>query len=102
MNQRVIEVKLAVLSDADVLIFGLDEERPEAYVVNLNSTSSQAELKNIFSYLLRILLEEDILLKYAVAPGYRKDLYKEVCKEYIDDLNHELSQVKASINKEIN
>jgi hypothetical protein len=98
----VIEVKLTVLSDIDVLIFGLDEERPEAYVVNLNSADSQNELKKVFSHLLQVLLETDIYLKYTIAPGFSKGLYKEVCKEYIDDLNRELSQVKANMEKEIN
>jgi hypothetical protein len=102
MNQKVIEVKLTVLSDIDVLIFGLDEERPEAYVVNLNSADSQNELKKVFSHLLQVLLETDIYLKYTIAPGFSKGLYKEVCKEYIDDLNRELSQVKANMEKEIN
>ena len=102
MSQKVIEVKLTVLSDVDVLIFGIDEENPEAYVVDLNSDNSQNELKNIFSQLLKILLEEDVSLKYIVVPGYHKVLYKDVCKEYIDDLNRELSQVKANMNKEIN
>ena len=101
MNQKVIEVKLAVLSSADVLIFGLDEEKPEEYVVDLNSANSQNELKKVFSSLLQMLLDEDIFLQYIVAPGYGKGLYKEVCKEYIDDLNRELSQVKTNMEKEI-
>ena len=102
MNQKVIEVKLAVLSDVDVLIFGIDEEKPEAYVVNLNSDNSQTALKNVFSQLLKMLLEENVLLKYTVAANYQKTLYKDVCKEYIDDLNRELSQVRANMDKEIN
>ena len=101
MNQKVIEVKLTVLSDIDVLIFGLDEEQPEAYVVNLNSADSQNELKKVFSHLLQMLIETDIYLKYTIAPGYSKGLYKDVCKEYIDDLNRELSQVRANMEKEI-
>ena len=102
MNQKVIEVKLTALSDLDVLIFGLDEAQPDEYIVDLNNANSQNELKQVFSRLLQMLIEEDISLKYTIVPGYRKELYKEVCKEYIDDLNRELSQVKASIDKEIN
>ena len=48
MSQKVIEVKLTVLSDVDVLIFGLDEEQPEAYVVNIYSSDSQNEQKRPF------------------------------------------------------
>ena len=102
MNQKTIEVKLTVLSDVDVLVFCLDEAQPEAFVVNLNSSNSQKELKNVFSQLLQMLLIDDISLKYTIAPGYSKGLYKDVCKEYIDDLNRELSQVKASICSKIN
>lgn len=102
MSQKVIEVTLTVLSDVDVLIFGLDEEHSEAYVVNLNSSNSQNELKNVFSRLLQMLLCEDIALKYIIAPGYNKGLYKDVCKEYIDDLNKELLQVKGNVDKETN
>lgn len=101
MSQKMIEVKLTVLSDADVLIFALDEEHPEAYVVDLNSSSSQNDLKKIFSRLLQILLEEDILLQYTPVPGYSKGLYKDVCKEYIDDLNRELSLVKMNMSKDL-
>lgn len=90
------------MSDVDVLIFGLDEEQPEAYVVNLNSATSQNELKEVFSKLLELLLTEDILLQLSVAPGYSKGLYKDVCKEYIEDLNRELVQVKANMKKELN
>lgn len=102
MSQRVIDVKLTAMSDVDVLIFGLDEEQPEAYVVNLNSATSQNELKEVFSKLLELLLTEDILLQLSVAPGYSKGLYKDVCKEYIEDLNRELVQVKANMKKELN
>ena len=102
MSQKVIEVTLTVSSNVDVLIFGLDEEHPEAYVVNLNSANSQNELKNAFSRLLQMLLCEDIALKYIIASGYNKGLYKDVCKEYIDDLNRELLQVKGNIDKETN
>ena len=102
MSQKVIEVKLTVLSDVDVLIFGLDEEQPEAYTVNLNSADSQKELKKVFSHLLPMLLDGDISLKYTIAPGYSKGLYKDVCKEYVEDLNRELTQVRVTMGKEIN
>lgn len=102
MSQRVIEVKLTTMSDVDVLIFGLDEERPEAYTVNLNSATSQNELKEVFSKLLELLLEEDIVLQLSIALGYSKGLYKDVCKEYIEDLNREILQVKSNMKKELN
>ena len=101
MNQKVIDVTLTVLSDKDVLVFRLDDEHPDEFVVNLNSPNSQNELKAVFSQLLQTILEAEVLLRFVIAPGYSKNLYKDVCKEYIDDLNRELSQIKAVISKEI-
>lgn len=101
MNQRTIDVVLTVSADVDVLVFALDDEHPDAYIVNLNSATSQNELKNVFSKLLQILLEEDVVLRLLIADGYGKGLYKDVCREYIDDLNRELVQVKEVIQKEL-
>ena len=39
-------------------------------------------------------------MKLVIPEGYGKDLYKDVCKEYIDDLNRELTQVKESVKQE--
>ena len=101
MSQRVIDVTLTVLSDVDVLVFGLDDKEQYDYTVNLNSATSQNELKNVFSRLLQLLLQEDITLNLVIDKDYGKGLYKDVCREYINDLNRELTQVKASLIKEI-
>lgn len=90
-----------VSADVDVLLFGLDEECPDSYTINLNSSTSQNELKRIFSKLLQLLLEDNIVLNLVIAEGYGKGLYKDVCKEYIDDLNRELTQVREYMTKEI-
>lgn len=66
MSQRVIDVTLTVLSDVDVLVFGLDDKKQYDYTVNLNSATSQNELKNVFSRLLQLLLQEDIILNLVV------------------------------------
>lgn len=101
MSQKVIDVILTVSADVDVLAFQLDEKNPDAYTVNLNSSASQLELKRVFSKLLQLLLEEDIILQLVVAEGYGKILHKDVCREYIDDLNRELVQVKENLQKDI-
>ena len=101
MSQRVIDVILTVSADVDVLVFSLDDKQPDDYVVNLNSSASQNELKKVFSKLLQLLLEEDIVLKLVIAEGYGKGLYKDVCKEYIDALNRELIQVKDNLKREL-
>lgn len=101
MNPKIIKVALTVISDVDVLIFRLDEENPEGYIVDLNSSSSQSSLKHIFSKLLNILIDEDVKLELEIDKDYKKGLYKDVCMEYIADLNQELTQVKESMLKEL-
>lgn len=101
MNPRIIDVHLTVSADVDVLVFALDSEHPDDYMVNLSSSTSQNELKKVFSKLLQILMEEDITLRLTVAAGYGKVLQKEVCQAYIEDLNRELLQVKEMIKQEI-
>ncbi len=101
MNPRIIKVILKAIDDIDVLVFQLNEDEPDEYVVNLNSTDSQGSLKHVFSALLNILIEEEIKLELEIADGYKKGLYKDVCNEYITDLNRELIQVKSTILNEL-
>lgn len=101
MNQIAIDVELTVLGETDVLLFHIDEDNPDKYCINLNSASSQSELKDIFSKLLEMLIENDIYLSFIIADGYSKGLYKDVCAEYIDELNKEIIQVADSIRKEL-
>ena len=98
MNPRVIDVELTVSGEADILLFHFDSEAPEKYSVNLNSSSSQTELKEIFSKLLELLIDEDLKLELKIADGYTKGLYKDVC---ISDLNREILQVKTRITREL-
>lgn len=101
MNLRVIDVELTVLGEVDVLIFHFDNESPEKYLINLNSSTNQVEIKEVFAKLLELLIQEDLELKLIIAPGYTKGLYKDVCAEYISDLNREILQVKSNIAREL-
>lgn len=101
-EMKTVEVLLTVLGEADVLVFCLDEDNPEKYVVNLNSSSNQAEIKDVFSKLLELLITDDITLELNIADGYSKGLYKDVCTEYIQDLNREIAQVMALIKDVLN
>ena len=101
MNPRIIDVQLTVSADVDILIFALDDEQPNDYTVSLSNSTSQNDLKKVFSKLLQILMEEDITLRLSIAEGYGKILQKEVCQAYIDDLNRELMQVKEIMNAEL-
>jgi arginine repressor len=99
MNQKQIEVLLTVVGESDVLNFILDQEKPDEYVVNLNSDTSQSELKKVFSKLLELIIENDVKLVLKIAEGYSKVLYMDVCTVYIDDLNREISSVAESVRK---
>lgn len=101
MNQKQIEVLLTVVGESDVLNFILDQEKPDEYVVNLNSDTSQSELKKVFSKLLELIIENDVKLVLKIAEGYSKVLYMDVCTVYIDDLNREISSVAESVRKEV-
>lgn len=101
MNQKQIEVLLTVVGESDVLNFILAQEKPDEYVVNLNSDTSQSELKKVFSKLLELIIENDVKLVLKIAEGYSKVLYMDVCTVYIDDLNREISNVAESVRKEV-
>lgn len=101
MNQKQIEVLLTVVGESDVLNFMLDQEKPDEYVVNLNSDTSQSELKKVFSKLLELIIENDVKLVLKIAEGYSKVLYIDVCTVYIDDLNREISSVAESVRKDV-
>lgn len=96
MNQELIKVKLFDNNGIDTLFFaipGIDGGRS----VNLNDTSGQKDLKLIFEDLLKIISNHDVELKLSVDDSYKKGLYKEVCTEYIEELNKEIKVVRKEI-----
>lgn len=100
-ENKKITVKLTVCGETDVLIFLLDEANPEKYIINLNDSSSQLQIKEVFSKLLEELLLFDIDLVLEIQESYSKGLYKDVFSEYISELNKELKQTKSMIKKEL-
>ena len=100
-ENKEITVKLTVCGETDVLIFLLDEANPEKYIINLNDSSSQLQIKEVFSKLLEELLLFDIDLVLEIQEGYSKGLYKDVFTEYISELNKELKQTKSMMKKEL-
>lgn len=90
--------RIALLTNADekdVLIFKLKTD----CIVHLRCDTCQNEIKAVFSTLLKELLEHPIKVELVISPDYENQLLKEVCKEYIDDLNREIENVIERIPK---
>ena len=102
VENKQIKVILTVQGETDVLVFLLDDESPEKYTINLNDSSSQLQIKEVFSKLLEELLSFDIDLVLEIQEGYSKGLYKDVFTEYISELNKELKQTRSLIKKSWN
>jgi hypothetical protein len=100
MNQITINVKLYSNDESkdDVLAFLFEKENKE---IHLNTDSCQVELKEVFSKLLTQSLENDVILKLIIEDNYNRGLYKDVCTEYIAELQRELNNVRDAIRKEI-
>ena len=47
-----------------------------------------------------MLFDNDIKLQLEIADGYSKGLYKDVCEEYISELQKEISDVKEQLIKQ--
>lgn len=99
MNQEIINVTLLAPDEStDVLRFSFCDGNID---VNLNDACCQNDMKRMFSSLLKCAIHADITLEFQVAPDYSRGMYIEVCKEYINDLNRELSEVAENIRTEL-
>ena len=99
MNQIILEVKLfAENTDDDILAFAFEDEECR---VNLNSDSCQGELKEVFSKLVKLCLQNEVTLKRRIEDGYSRGLYKDVCSEYVTELQRELDRIKDRIRREV-
>ena len=99
MNQITLNVKLfANGPDEDILAFLFEDAESR---VNLNTDSCQAELKDVFSRLIKLSLNNDVSFNLIIEDSYGRGLYKDVCTEYIAELQRELDSVKDKIRREI-
>lgn len=100
MNQRIISVILLENGDGnDTLRFVIDEE--QKLDINLNSETCQTEIKNVFEKILGISVTEDIQLNYSVQEDYTKQLYIDVCSEYIKEIQGEINKSAEQIREEL-
>lgn len=99
MSQETIKVELlAVDEDIDILRFHINQE---AIDVNLNNATCQTDLKKVFSELIRKSIHTEIELMLTISSDYTRGMYKEVCTEYIEDLNRELSDIAVKIKDQL-
>ena len=96
-----IDVELKLIDDEDVLVFYLTDKRSDDCSIKLNSPTAQQEIKKVFSALLKLLVENEIELNFIVCDDYTRGLYKDVCREYVNELQKEIKNVKTSILKVI-
>ena len=95
MNQeeKIIDVYLMCEENKDYLVFDFEE----SLKVNFNEESNQNELKEVFVRILSEMTRTSIKLVYVDKAEYKNNLYKDVCKEYVKDLNREINTVAKSI-----
>ena len=98
MNQIMLNVKLFEDGTDDMLSFQFEDTESR---VNLNTDSCQAELKEVFSKIIKLSLNNDVSFNLIIEDGYGRGLYKDVCTEYIAELQRELDSVKDKIRREI-
>lgn len=100
MNQenKVVKVRLEKNKSSDYMVFEFDKE----IAVCLNEENGQNELKDVFSILLEELIQAPIEFKYTENKEYKVLLYIDVCKEYLKDLNREISNVRKNMPERLN
>ena len=99
MNQesKAINVHLEKRENKDYLVFGFEEVAE----VCLNDDESQNNLKSIFVKLLMEITKYPVELQFLENPEYKTGLYIDVCKEYIKDLNKEITNVRKNMTEKI-
>ncbi len=98
MNQRTIDVILTTLGeDRDVLRFNITED--SIIDIDLDSSTCQTEIKKLFSEILMLAVNEDISFNFSTEEGFPRELYKDVCEEYIKDITRELQTSTIAIRK---
>ncbi len=99
MNQesKVINVHLEKRENKDYLVFDFEETAE----VCLNNDESQNDLKSIFVKLLTEITKHPIELHFLENSEYKTGLYIDVCKEYIKDLNKEITNVRKNMPEKL-
>ena len=96
-HRNIHNVHLEKRENKDYLVFGFEEVAE----VCLNDDESQNNLKSIFVKLLTEITKYPIELQFLEKPEYKTGLYIDVCKEYIKDLNKEITNVRKNMPEKL-
>jgi hypothetical protein len=98
MNQKTIKVLLSAEGEEkDTLSFFVSEDHP--LIVNLNTPNCQDDLQSVFAAILKESISNDIELALEIDEKYDRILYKDVCTEYIKQLNNELKKTLEKVRQ---
>lgn len=96
-EEKIIKVHLEKREKEDYLVFQFEETKD----VCLNKETSQNDLRAVFANLLTELLKAPLKLEFEDKLDYKTGLYIDVCKEYIKDLNREISSIRKNIPEKL-
>lgn len=88
------EVKVILVSEGDNDYLNILLEHKQHLKINFSETD-QKYLRNIYKEVISYMLENEQKIKFAleVSDGYDNQLFKDVSKEFIDELNEEIEKV---------
>ena len=79
-------------------VFRLSSENGDDFDVRLTDAEDAIALKHMFSEILSSLLrDKEVSVSYEDTEDYKKGMYKEVCKEYVDVLASEIESAKTRL-----
>lgn len=94
-NHQRINVILAENDGHDQLIFEFETKK----IIDLNSDSSQNQIQSVFASVFNLLTLGEVELTLEICEGYSKALYIEVCKEFITEINREITSTSRKIHE---
>lgn len=65
--------------------------------LDLDDETNESQIKSLFASLLSEMVNSKITIRADIPETREHDLYGEVCKEYIDQLNSEISRIKPRL-----
>ncbi|MDD8049356.1 MAG: hypothetical protein PHH04_07140 [Thomasclavelia sp.] len=98
MENKKVEVELKEVEKKDILEFHLGEG--SSVSIDFND-KDQSQLRKLFYEIIKYAIEEPFELELKITDGYRKNLYIEIAKEYIKQLDTELKRILSEIPEEL-